>query len=86
MANRYWVGGTATWDATAGTKWAATSGGAGGETVPTAADDVFFDSNSSGTITISSNRVARSINCTGFTGTWSHSSGNTISIGDGTAG
>jgi hypothetical protein len=29
MANRYWVGGTATWDATAGTKWATTSGGAG---------------------------------------------------------
>jgi hypothetical protein len=43
MANRYWVGGTATWDNTAGTKWATTSGGAGGSTAPTAADDVFFD-------------------------------------------
>lgn len=42
MANRYWVGGNANWDATAGTKWATTSGGAGGAAVPTAADDVFW--------------------------------------------
>ena len=43
MAARYWVGGTANWDATAGTKWALTSGGAGGQAVPTSADDVFID-------------------------------------------
>lgn len=70
MANRYWVGGTAAWDGTAGTKWAANSGGPGGETVPTTADDVFFD-NGSGTsiVTISiGNTGAKSINCTGFTG------------------
>jgi hypothetical protein len=66
---RYWVGGTASWDGTAGTKWAATSGGAGGESVPTTADDVFFDANSSGTCTIvAGNTGAKSINCTGFTG------------------
>ena len=29
---RYWVGGTADWDGTAGTKWAYTSGGVGGGT------------------------------------------------------
>ena len=70
MANRYWVGGTATWDGTAGTKWAATSGGAGGASVPTSADDVFFDANSgSATVTIGSGRTAKSIDCTGFTGT-----------------
>lgn len=70
MANRYWVGGTATWDGTAGTKWALTSGGAGGQAVPTAADDVFFDG-ASGTVTctVSGTRVAKSITCTGFTGT-----------------
>ena len=69
MADRYWVGGTAAWDATAGTKWAATSGGAGGETVPTTADDVYFDAASTGTVTISTgNTGAKSINCTGFTG------------------
>jgi len=42
MANRYWVGGSDQWNGTAGTKWALTSGGAGGQTVPTSADDVFF--------------------------------------------
>lgn len=30
MANRYWVGGTGTWDTTDTTNWSATSGGAGG--------------------------------------------------------
>jgi hypothetical protein len=70
MADRYWVGGTASWDGTAGTKWALTSGGAGGETVPTTADDVFFDASSTGTCTIATgNTGAKSINCTGFTGT-----------------
>lgn len=71
MADRYWVGGTASWDGTAGTKWAATSGGAGGASVPTSADDVFFDAASgAATVTIATgNTGARSINCTGFTGT-----------------
>lgn len=70
MANRYWVGGTASWDGTAGTKWSDTSGGAGGLSVPTSADDVFFDSVSSGTVTIAAgNTGAKSIDCTGFTGT-----------------
>jgi hypothetical protein len=70
MANRYWVGGTAAWDGTAGTKWALTSGGAGGQAVPTAADDVFFDGASGAvTCTVTGSRVAKSINCTGFTGT-----------------
>jgi hypothetical protein len=70
MANRYWVGGTAAWDGTAGSKWALTSGGAGGQAVPTSADDVFFSNLSTGTCTISAgNTGAKSIDCTGFTGT-----------------
>jgi hypothetical protein len=73
MANRYWVGGTASWDGTAGTKWSATSGGAGGASVPTTADDVFFDNaiaGSNGTVTIATgNTGAKSITCTGFIGT-----------------
>ena len=71
MAARYWVGGTASWDGTAGTKWALTSGGAGGQAVPTTADDVFFDA-ASGAVTCTiatGNTGAKSINCTGFTGT-----------------
>jgi hypothetical protein len=71
MADRYWVGGTASWDGTAGSKWALTSGGAGGQAVPTSADDVFFDA-ASGAVTCTiatGNTGAKSINCTGFTGT-----------------
>lgn len=82
MANRYWVGGTASWDGTAGTKWAATSGGAGGQTVPTTADDVFFDSASTGTVTIAAgNTGAKSITCTGFTGTITGTAGITVAGG-----
>jgi hypothetical protein len=70
MPDRYWVGGTADWNGTAGTKWALTSGGAGGQAVPTTADDVYFDASSTGTCTIATgNTGAKSINCTGFTGT-----------------
>jgi hypothetical protein len=46
MADRYWVGGTGTWDATSTTNWSASSGGGTGASVPTAADNVFFDANS----------------------------------------
>ena len=76
MADRFWVGGSANWDGTAGTKWATTSGGAGGASVPTSADDVYFDA-ASGAVTCTiaaGNTGARSINCTGFTGTLTHSS------------
>lgn len=82
MANRYWVGGTAAWDGTAGTKWSDTSGGAGGASLPTINDDVFFDSNSStGTITISTgNTGAKNLNCTGFAGTLFAGSGVILSV------
>lgn len=46
MADRYWVGGTGTWDATTTTNWATATGGAGGASAPTVADNVFFDGNS----------------------------------------
>jgi hypothetical protein len=51
MANRYWVGGTNQWNSTSTAYWSATSGGAGGASVPTAADSVFFDQ--PGTYTVS---------------------------------
>jgi len=71
MANRYWVGGTDTWDATAGTKWATTSGGAGGASVPTAADIALFDAASgASTVTIGSGTATcLQLNMVGFTGT-----------------
>jgi len=46
MADRYWVLGTGTWDSTSTTNWSTSSGGAGGASVPTASDNVFFDANS----------------------------------------
>jgi hypothetical protein len=46
MADRYWVLGTGTWDSTNTVNWSDTSGGAGGASVPTASDNVFFDANS----------------------------------------
>src|SRR3954468_15865291 len=88
MASRYWVGGTATWDATAGSKWALTSGGAGGQAVPTAADDVFFTNLSTGTCTIGVGFTAlcRSINCTGFTATLASGASSKLKIGDASGG
>jgi hypothetical protein len=71
MANRYWVGGTAKWDSSAGTKWALTDGGAGGQAVPTSADDVFFTA-ASGAVTVSLGGTicnCLSFDTTGFTGT-----------------
>jgi hypothetical protein len=46
MADRFWVGGNGNWNATDTTNWSTTSGGAGGASAPTSADDVYFDANS----------------------------------------
>ena len=81
MADRFWRGGTGSWNAVAGTKWASTVGGAGGASVPTSADDVFFDA-TSGAVTCDiafGNTGAKSINCTGFTGTLTSSADITVS-------
>lgn len=81
MADRYWVGGTANWDGTAGSKWALTSGGTGGEAVPTAGDDVFFDS-ASGNVTVtvaSTPALALNLSFATFTGTFAGSTAVTVS-------
>jgi hypothetical protein len=76
MADRYWVGGSADWDGTAGTKWATTSGGSGGAAVPTSSDNVYFDAASGAvTINIASSAVCNDFINTGFTGTVTRSSG-----------
>lgn len=85
MANRFWVGGTNTWNATAGTKWSTTSGGGGGSAVPTASDDVFLDGNSGAvTVTLGATGNCRSITFTGFTGTFAGSSA--LNVGTSTSG
>lgn len=79
MANRYWVGGTGTWNTTSTTNWSASSGGTGGVSVPTSADAVFFDANSgTGTVTVGAAVVALSIDFTGFTQTFAGT--NTITV------
>jgi hypothetical protein len=68
MANRFWVGGTGNWDAATTTHWSATTGGAGGASVPTTTDDVFFNANSgAGTVTVTSaSIIINSLDMTGF--------------------
>jgi len=86
MANRYWVGGTGTWDATAGSKWALTSGGAGGQAVPTSADNVFFDAASgANTVTIGAGTATcNQLTMTGFTGTIAFGTNSITIAGGGT--
>lgn len=69
MANRFWVGGTGTWNGTTTTQWSASSGGAGGVSVPTATDNVFFDTNSGGgTVTLSASLPCNNLDTTGWMG------------------
>lgn len=69
MALRFWIsGGTGNYNST--TNWSATSGGASGASVPTAADDVTWNANSgAGTVAINVASVAKSVDFTNFTGT-----------------
>ena len=68
MADRYWVGGAGTWNATTTTNWSATSGGAGGASAPTSVDNVIFNSASNATayaVTVGTNAVAQDITIAG---------------------
>ena len=72
MAARFWVGETGTWDATDTTHWSATTGGAGGASVPTTADTITFNASSGGgTCTVAATGAGTSMTCTGYTGTFS---------------
>lgn len=67
--NRYWVGGSGTFDASTTTHWSATSGGTGGASAPGAGDTAIFDALSGGgTITVSS-ATCLNLVMTNFTGT-----------------
>jgi hypothetical protein len=55
-ANRFWIAaGSANWNNTA--NWSATSGGAGGASVPGSADNVFFDANGLGNCALPASSV-----------------------------
>lgn len=66
MADRYWVGGSGNWNSVSTTNWSATSGGAGGASIPTASDNVIIDTNSGtpGTISVYSNIDSACLNFT----------------------
>jgi len=69
MADRYWVGGTGTWNTTNTANWSTTDGGTGGASVPTSADNVYFTpSSGTGTVTISGTVVCQAF-ITGALGT-----------------
>lgn len=82
MADKYWVGGTGTWDP-ASTSWSTTSGGSPGAAAPLATDNAIFDANSgSGTVTIQdgpggsgNSPECADLICTDFTGTLEYSGG-----------
>lgn len=77
MASRFWVGGTGTWDASDTTHWAASSGGAGGQSVPGTSDTVTFDGSSGGnTATVNATIAVQSITMSAFTGTLDFSANN----------
>ena len=79
MASRYWVLDSGTWDNSTTTNWSATSGGAGGASVPGVNDDVILDANScllNGTITPNYNLSVKSITMGAFTGTLDFSANN----------
>jgi hypothetical protein len=80
MANRFWVGGAGTWNLVNTTNWSATSGGAGGASVPVSVDSVTFNASSgSGTVTLAQDVTHTYIDISGFTGTLNFDS-KTISI------
>jgi len=63
-ASRFWVGGTGTWDNSTTTNWAASSGGAGGASVPGVNDTVTIDASSgTGTITVNTDFNITSLTC-----------------------
>ena len=76
MADRYWVGGTGSWFDP--TKWATSSGGSGGASVPTSVDNVFFDANSGSGVAHYTVTVTTSATCLNLTFTPVSTSGVTV--------
>jgi hypothetical protein len=67
MADRYWVGGNGQWNTTNTTNWSETSGGAGGASIPTSADNVFFDeASAAGNYTVSTS-IGQALSCFNLT-------------------
>lgn len=79
MANKFWVGGTGTWDG--GTLdsgfWKTATGGSTTTTAPTSADVAIFDSLSGGgTVTVVGDMTVSGMTCSSHTGTLDFASSN----------
>lgn len=85
MADRYWVGGTGTWDNLSTANWSASSGGASGASFPTLTDNVFFDANSNigtgaFTVTLGATVSCLNFNTTGLDGAMTLSRSGSINL------
>lgn len=80
MANRYWVGGTGSWTTSSTTNWSASSGGASGASVPTAADSVFFDQAGTYTVTCTGALTCNDITVSAGTVTFATGTSPTFAI------
>lgn len=78
MADRYWVGGAGSWNST--TKWSTSSGGASGASVPTSADNVFFDSNSGTPGNITNSTATSCLDFTVSVSGWQFNLANNMSV------
>jgi hypothetical protein len=80
MADRYRVGGTGNWTDTA--KWSASSGGAGGASVPTFSDNAIIDANSglNGTLTFDGTPQCLTFDMTAANGTWTLAGSATLEM------
>jgi len=82
MADRYWVGGSGTWNTTNTANWSATSGGTSGASVPTASDNVFINnlSGNAATVTVSGVVNCLNLDLTGFNGTFTGNSSQNVNV------
>lgn len=81
MANRYWVGGTGTWDASSTANWSTTSGGASGASVPGTADVAIFDQAATYTVTFSGTGSRTALAITNTAGTVTFAGTTAVALG-----
>ena len=80
MADRYWVGGAGTWNTSSTTNWSDASGGSSGFSVPTVADNVFFDQAGTYTVTMTGALACLDITVSAGTVTFATGTSPTLNI------
>ena len=80
MADRFWVGGVGTWNTSSTTNWSTTSGGPNGASVPTVADNVFFDQAGTYTVTMTGALACLDITVSAGTVTFADGTSPTLQV------